>query len=42
VVIAGDLTQRAKVGEYQEARALLERFSPLPVGTSTPSHASQR
>ena len=39
IVISGDLTQRAKVGEYRAARHFLERLAPRPVwsrrGTTT-------
>jgi 3',5'-cyclic AMP phosphodiesterase CpdA len=38
VVIAGDLTQRAKVGEYGAVRSLLDRFAPLPVVVTPGNH----
>ena len=38
VVISGDLTQRAKVGEYQAARAFLNRLAPYPLVTTAGNH----
>ena len=38
VVIAGDLTQRAKAREYQMARNLLDRLAPLPVVATPGNH----
>jgi 3',5'-cyclic AMP phosphodiesterase CpdA len=38
VVVAGDLTQRAKVREYQTARALLARLGPAPVVVTPGNH----
>ena len=38
VVIAGDLTQRAKAREYQAVRALLDRMAPLPVVVTPGNH----
>jgi len=38
VVVAGDLTQRAKVGEFRRARALLDELAPLPVVTTPGNH----
>jgi len=38
VVVAGDLTQRAKAREYRTASMLLERLSPLPVVVTPGNH----
>jgi len=38
VVVSGDLTQRAKVGEYRTVRALLERLEGLPVVVTPGNH----
>ncbi|NJD19313.1 MAG: metallophosphoesterase, partial [Gemmatimonadetes bacterium] len=38
VVVAGDLTQRAKAREYRAARALLDRLAPLPVVVTPGNH----
>lgn len=38
VVIAGDLTQRAKAREYRAVRALLDRMAPLPVVVTPGNH----
>ena len=38
VVVAGDLTQRAKTREYAEARRLLETLAPLPVVVTPGNH----
>lgn len=38
VVVAGDLTQRAKTREYAEARRLLEALAPLPVVVTPGNH----
>lgn len=38
VVIAGDLTQRAKTREYRAARELLGRLAPLPVVVTPGNH----
>lgn len=38
VVIAGDLTQRAKAREYRAARSLLDRLAPLPVVVTPGNH----
>jgi len=38
VVVAGDLTQRAKVREYQVAQALLPRLGPAPVVVTPGNH----
>jgi 3',5'-cyclic AMP phosphodiesterase CpdA len=38
VVISGDLTQRARAGEFQEARAFLDRFAPHPVVVTPGNH----
>jgi len=38
VVVAGDLTQRAKTGEYRIARAFLDGLSPLPVVVTPGNH----
>jgi 3',5'-cyclic AMP phosphodiesterase CpdA len=38
VVIAGDLTQRAKVREYRAVRSLLDRLAPLPVVVTPGNH----
>ncbi|MHB1192748.1 MAG: metallophosphoesterase family protein [Longimicrobiales bacterium] len=38
VVIAGDLTQRAKVREYGAVRSLLDRLAPLPVVVTPGNH----
>ena len=38
VVVAGDLTQRAKAGEFSIARALLSRFGGIPVVVTPGNH----
>jgi 3',5'-cyclic AMP phosphodiesterase CpdA len=38
VVVAGDLTQRAKAREYRIARTLLEALAPLPVVVTPGNH----
>ncbi len=38
IVISGDLTQRAKVGEYRAARHFLERLAPRPVVVTAGNH----
>ena len=38
VVISGDLTQRAKAGEYQAARTFLARLVPCPLVTTPGNH----
>lgn len=38
VVVAGDLTQRAKTREYAEARKLLDALAPLPVVVTPGNH----
>ena len=38
VVISGDLTQRARVGEYEEAAAFLEQFGDVPVVVTPGNH----
>lgn len=38
VVVAGDLTQRAKPGEFREARAFLDALAPLPVVVTPGNH----
>ena len=38
VVVSGDLTQRAKVGEYRAARAFLDALGPRPVVTTAGNH----
>jgi 3',5'-cyclic AMP phosphodiesterase CpdA len=38
VVIAGDLTQRAKAREYRAVRSLLDRLAPLPVVVTPGNH----
>lgn len=38
VVASGDLTQRAKRREFEEARALLERFGDVPLVTTPGNH----
>ena len=38
IVLAGDLTQRAKVREYQQARAYLEQFNDVPVVVTPGNH----
>lgn len=38
VVVAGDLTQRAKAGEFKVARALLARLGPGPVVVTPGNH----
>lgn len=38
VVVAGDLTQRAKATEYREARSFLDALSPLPVVVTPGNH----
>jgi len=38
VVIAGDLTQRAKVGEYQEARRFLDSLGGIPLVVTPGNH----
>lgn len=38
IVVAGDLTQRAKAREYRTARALLARFAPTPVVVTPGNH----
>lgn len=38
VVVAGDLTQRAKVHEYEMARRVLERFGRVPVVVTPGNH----
>lgn len=38
VVVAGDLTQRAKAGEYRIARAFLDALDPLPVVVTPGNH----
>jgi hypothetical protein len=38
VVLSGDFTQRAKVAEFEEARAWLDRLAPLPVVVTPGNH----
>jgi 3',5'-cyclic AMP phosphodiesterase CpdA len=38
IVLAGDLTQRAKVGEYEQARAYLREFKDVPVVVTPGNH----
>jgi len=38
VVVSGDLTQRAKAGEYRAARAFLDHLGPRPVVTTAGNH----
>lgn len=38
IVLSGDLTQRAKVGEYRAARRFLERLAPRPVVVTAGNH----
>jgi 3',5'-cyclic AMP phosphodiesterase CpdA len=38
VVVAGDLTQRAKAGEFRVAKALLARLGPAPVVVTPGNH----
>jgi 3',5'-cyclic AMP phosphodiesterase CpdA len=38
VVIAGDLTQRAKAGEYRVIRSLMEALAPVPVVVTPGNH----
>ena len=38
VVVAGDLTQRAKAAEFRVARELLDALAPLPVVTTPGNH----
>jgi len=38
VVISGDFTQRAKVTEFEAARAFLDRLAPLPVVVTPGNH----
>ena len=38
VVISGDLTQRARVGEYEEAAAFLKEFGDIPVVVTPGNH----
>ncbi|MDX1492547.1 MAG: metallophosphoesterase [Longimicrobiales bacterium] len=38
VVAAGDLTQRARKGEFRQAKELLERFGDVPVVTTPGNH----
>lgn len=38
VVLSGDFTQRAKVSEYQQARAFLERLPDVPVVVTPGNH----
>ena len=38
VVVSGDLTQRAKVGEYRAARAFLDDLGPRPLVTTAGNH----
>lgn len=38
VVVAGDLTQRAKAGEYRTARAFLDGLAPFPVVVTPGNH----
>lgn len=38
VVVSGDLTQRARVGEYRAARAFLDALGPRPVVTTAGNH----
>jgi 3',5'-cyclic AMP phosphodiesterase CpdA len=38
IVVAGDLTQRAKVREFRIARALIERLPPVPVLVTPGNH----
>jgi len=38
VVVAGDLTQRAKVAEFRRARELLDALAPVPVVTTPGNH----
>lgn len=38
VVISGDLTQRAKAGEYRAARRFLKRLAPIPVVVTAGNH----
>lgn len=38
VVVSGDLTQRARAGEYRAARAFLDALAPLPVIVTAGNH----
>lgn len=38
VVVSGDLTQRAKAGEYRAARAFLDSLAPYPVVVTAGNH----
>jgi len=38
LVLSGDFTQRAKVGEYQDARAFLDRFKDIPTVITPGNH----
>ena len=38
LVLSGDLTQRAKVGEYRQARDFLARFNPIPTVVTPGNH----
>ena len=38
LVVSGDLTQRAKVGEFQQARAYLDRFEGIPTVVTPGNH----
>lgn len=38
LVVSGDFTQRAKVREFEAARAYLDRFAPLPVVVTPGNH----
>ncbi len=38
VVVSGDLTQRAKITEYEEARAFLDALAPFPYITCAGNH----
>ena len=38
IVLAGDLTQRAKVGEYEQARAYLRKFQDVPLVVTPGNH----
>jgi 3',5'-cyclic AMP phosphodiesterase CpdA len=38
LVVSGDLTQRAKVGEFEQARAYLDRFADIPTVVTPGNH----
>ncbi|MDH3224804.1 MAG: metallophosphoesterase, partial [Gemmatimonadota bacterium] len=38
VVVSGDLTQRAKVAEFEAASAYLDQISPIPLVTTLGNH----